>query len=173
MKPYTRRGLTKEETICNYRISRGRRVVENAFGILSSRFRCLLTTLQQNPDNCRIIVEACVCLHNIIRMRYPALQNADMDMEDSEHNPTPGEWRNSGEMHWCKTWPTTWVATETTLKGRKSGITWRTTSTALLVLFHGKRRWCQPSIESPEFDGYYCITLPLNFWVWWLCIVKL
>ncbi|XP_062588068.1 putative nuclease HARBI1 [Saccostrea cucullata] len=85
MKPYTIRGLTKEETICNYRISRGRRVVENAFGILSSRFRCLLTTLQQNPDNCRLIVEACVCLHNIMRKRYPALQNADMDMEDLEH----------------------------------------------------------------------------------------
>ncbi|XP_060782726.1 putative nuclease HARBI1 [Neoarius graeffei] len=91
MKPYTRRGLTKEETIFNYRISRGQCVVENAFGILSSRFRCLLTTLQQNPDNCRIIVEACVCLHNLMRMKYPDLQNADMDMEDLEHNLIPGE----------------------------------------------------------------------------------
>ena len=49
MKPYSLRGLDNEERIFKYKISRARRVVENAFGILANRFQVLLTTMQHHP----------------------------------------------------------------------------------------------------------------------------
>lgn len=56
MKPYALRQMTKDQRIFNYRLSRGRRIVENAFGILAQHWQILLTTMQHNP---MIIVETC------------------------------------------------------------------------------------------------------------------
>ena len=67
VKFYSRRRLTREERIANYRISRGRRVVENTCGILVSRFRVLLGTMELRPKVVRDIVFMCVVLHNMLR----------------------------------------------------------------------------------------------------------
>ncbi|WAR11806.1 hypothetical protein MAR_025986 [Mya arenaria] len=74
--PYPHRHLARDERIFNYRCSRARRVVENAFGILANRFRCLLTTLGMNPSTVTKTVMACMTLHNLMRTRYPNIQNA-------------------------------------------------------------------------------------------------
>ncbi|KAK3108095.1 hypothetical protein FSP39_001045 [Pinctada imbricata] len=99
MKPYSQRYMTREQLVYNYRISRGRRVVENAFGIMASRWQILLTQMMQTPDNVRIIIEACVILHNLLRMKFPSMQNTQLDSEDSEHNIVPGAWRATAYMH--------------------------------------------------------------------------
>ncbi|KAJ8977827.1 hypothetical protein NQ317_011911 [Molorchus minor] len=66
LKPYPRQNLTDEQRIFNYRLSRARRCVECAFGILVAKWRCLKTELQVNREHVDIIVQ-CVCLlHNIV-----------------------------------------------------------------------------------------------------------
>lgn len=69
MKPYTPpkgKQLTQEERIFNYRLSRARRCVENAFGILCSRFYCLARTMFCSPSKAQKIIAACCYLHNFL-----------------------------------------------------------------------------------------------------------
>lgn len=52
--------------IYNYRLSRGRRFLEYAFGILANKWRLFHTPITLNPEH--VVKTACV-LHNLIRVR--------------------------------------------------------------------------------------------------------
>ncbi|KAK3926436.1 Protein ALP1-like, partial [Frankliniella fusca] len=52
------------EVIYNYRLSRARRTIENAFGILSARWRVLRQSFIASENTARAIIQACVVLHN-------------------------------------------------------------------------------------------------------------
>ena len=67
MKPFAAAPLEQDERFFNYRLSRTRRCVENAFGILANRLGCLLTTLRQEPQNVEIMVNACITLQGGLR----------------------------------------------------------------------------------------------------------
>lgn len=67
MKPYSGTLLGVEEKIFNYRVSRGRRIVENAFGILASRFRIFEKPIPLVPATVDNIVFASCALHNYLR----------------------------------------------------------------------------------------------------------
>lgn len=73
MKPYSSRGLSNEQRIANYRLSRARRVVENSFGLLSNKFRILLTKIHLSPPKVELIAKTCCVLYNFIRNRSPVL----------------------------------------------------------------------------------------------------
>ena len=66
MKPYPHNVATYEQKVFNYRLSRARRVVENVFGILASRFRFYHTSLNMSLDSVDAIVLASCVLHNFL-----------------------------------------------------------------------------------------------------------
>ena len=68
MRPFARHGLTKERHIFNYRLSRARRVVENAFGILAKQWRLYNCCINLNLDNVTTVIKATVVLHNILTL---------------------------------------------------------------------------------------------------------
>ncbi|KAF4528814.1 hypothetical protein B566_EDAN017280 [Ephemera danica] len=73
LKPYgtskRNESLTESQRIFNYRLSRRRRVVENAFGILVSRFRVFEKPIQADVKTVDYIVQAAVLLHNFLRIK--------------------------------------------------------------------------------------------------------
>ena len=98
IKPYPQRQLDQSKRIFNYRLSRARRIVENVFGILSSRFRILKQAIQLEPDKAEVIVQACCALHNFLRTKTMSQQKyspaGTFDREDRETGAvTPGQWR--------------------------------------------------------------------------------
>ncbi|XP_057294525.1 uncharacterized protein LOC130623036 [Hydractinia symbiolongicarpus] len=60
MKPYPGQGIKENQLIFNYRLSRARRVIENAFGILAARWRVFMNPLQTNVNNAETIVKATI-----------------------------------------------------------------------------------------------------------------
>lgn len=95
LKPYPSRNLSHDERICNYRISRGRRVVENVFGILANKFRVLLTQIHLPVETVQNITLACCVLHNYLIKQNAAYLYTDINNENIEHTIRPAEWRNN------------------------------------------------------------------------------
>ncbi|XP_024872038.1 uncharacterized protein LOC112454723 isoform X2 [Temnothorax curvispinosus] len=99
MKPfpgYHEKGSCKRHY--NYRLSRARRVVENAFGLLASVFRVFRRPKMLNVENAEIITTACIYLHNFLRKSttskalYSPQGTFDTDTRDG--NIIPGSWRS-------------------------------------------------------------------------------
>lgn len=67
LRPYCEKNLTLEKKIFNYRLSRARRYIECAFGILSNKWRIFHRPINVNTNFATDIVKACVVLHNFVR----------------------------------------------------------------------------------------------------------
>ncbi|KAH7938536.1 hypothetical protein HPB49_024981 [Dermacentor silvarum] len=85
------------EIIFNYHLSRARRVIENAFGIMAQKWRILRLPLKAKDDNARRIISACVVLHNFLFKESPTSRSAyyppgTADHLDWQENITEGSW---------------------------------------------------------------------------------
>lgn len=99
MKPYSGvhdKGNAKR--VFNYRLSRARRVVENAFGIMASVFRVFRRPILLNPDKVTNVTMTCALLHNFLRKSKTSSSNycpqGTFDSE-KEGEIIPGSWRQT------------------------------------------------------------------------------
>ena len=105
MKPYGQANLGVKNRIFNYRLSRARRVVENAFGILANRFRVFMTGICLDPQKVQVIAMACCSLHNFLIQDLNGAQHVyvppgSYDTEDpTTHGIINGEWRDT-QQEW-------------------------------------------------------------------------
>lgn len=101
MKPFSFRSQSSRERIFSYRLSRGRRVIENAFGIMSSKFRIFQSPINLSPDKVELIVLACAAMHNLLRREcshdYTSVRSLDAE-DEATGLITPGSWRDEYEL---------------------------------------------------------------------------
>lgn len=98
MKPYGGRMLDASKRVFNYRLSRARRTIENAFGIMSARFQVFRSPINLDAEKTRKVVKAACVLHNfsLARSGTSYLPRGYVDAEDiSCGTITNGTWRNA------------------------------------------------------------------------------
>lgn len=79
LRPYPGKKINGdvEKQVFNYRLSRARRVSENAFGNLVQKFRIYFRSINLFPENVdKVILTTCI-LHNYIKDNIPMTQNLD------------------------------------------------------------------------------------------------
>lgn len=86
LRPYPGLNLSQKKLICNYRISRARRVVENAFGIMSHTWRIMLKRMEVSVDFAIQITMTCCVLQNFLLATSSDRSALDNDIENQPTN---------------------------------------------------------------------------------------
>lgn len=69
MRPFSKRTLDNRKRVFNYRLSRGRKSVECAFGMLVSKFRLFEGPMCCKEETINSVIKAACVLHNFIRIK--------------------------------------------------------------------------------------------------------
>ncbi|XP_037513438.2 uncharacterized protein LOC119390007 [Rhipicephalus sanguineus] len=97
LRPYPGNRLEDDKRIFNYRLSRARRCVENAFGVMASRFRIFRRTINLLPENADYVVMASCVLHNFLSEDTFYMPSNYADREDQHGNTMDGQWRSAAD----------------------------------------------------------------------------
>lgn len=125
MKPFPGSFLSPSRRVFNYRLSRARCVIENAFGIMSAKFRVLLSPILLDANKTRKITLACCALHNFLITRRSRAYIATGSMDHSREDGTivEGNWRRvvpEGMMYELEQNPAMRYATDDAKKVRNN-----------------------------------------------------
>ncbi len=99
IKPYPGNISELSQRIYNYRLCRTRRVIENAFGILATRFRIYRRAIIANVDTVKNVVKATIALHNFLLMSqrkqdaFSYCPQNFVDQNGTRGRVIPGQWR--------------------------------------------------------------------------------
>ena len=97
MKPYHQQRLKTERRVYNYRNSRGRRILQNLFGILTSRWRIYHTFKLLEPTAVESVILATLALRNMLMTSSAKniyCPTGFCDTEVVNRELTRGLWRN-------------------------------------------------------------------------------
>ncbi len=94
LRPYPgNHTLNERRTVYNYRLSRARRVVENAFGILANRFRLFRRPIISSVEKTTKFVKAATVLHNFLKLNSSACGTSQSKTDSFEMNKM--SWKSS------------------------------------------------------------------------------
>ncbi|XP_063224895.1 uncharacterized protein LOC134542187 [Bacillus rossius redtenbacheri] len=109
MRPFPRKAVVDniEKRSYNKRHCRARRIVENAFGILTQKWRIFFRPIECNVDTAVHVVKAACCLHNFIRANTENVTTDELELTDDITNQptnafsatTPLKERSSDAAH--------------------------------------------------------------------------
>ena len=100
LKPFPRgakgQKLPEDQLVFNYRLSRARCIVENAFDILVQHWRVFDRRMYLSTHNATLVIQAATVLHNFLTPRNPDANNimTRLNPNGTEYNPETGALRN-------------------------------------------------------------------------------
>jgi len=93
LRPYPGTNLPEDEAVFNYRLSRARRVIENAFGILVSRWRIFKKPIIAKVEKVILITQTACCLHNYLQ-KQPSETRTNLADRKVNGEIMEGSWRS-------------------------------------------------------------------------------
>ena len=95
MRPFPE-SLDQSKKIFSYRLSRARRTIENAFGILVARWRIFKRPRRASIETVQSVIGACVCLHNYLETTQSSSYTPQgfTEVEIFDGAIKEGDWKN-------------------------------------------------------------------------------